>query len=581
MNHLLIVCFYQESEWLKFSAPENAAARTQVLDYFHQLKLVIAKDHILFKFDKTNLVSRGEKKFIDEICLHMGFKRSLEANYICGTSSMIIDHYPEIAYIRDLVFMFKLMMVPTSDKLPELKSWEPDEVSLVWSPSGSNEETSYVVKGFGKVLDCVSITSSSGAAIGGGSDPDEELIGKRRGVGFGSMMMRIVGLATTIHPRSLPSQANPSILLGENVDTEDDILHVKHLPDFDNSIGAKDCELLLQYLTAPYLRIPLLLNFFGVEGRLKALRSKALQEVLDAAIFEPGQWREEVLIDCPTTVPAPDRKHLCTAAGLLFNEIIMSPNVILTSVVNMLEKVIDMDTGKYSEIGDSFLYIVRLAVRIEGYLLFLTRNYDYWQTQHQSSVSESPSNNGRLNGAGEFAFVRGLDDVTEDVIVEAKACQRKLRATLDDKIFSIIARWTKRSKKDGLVIQACMLHAHLAFLYRNVDPQDLNPRVVFTILASQIFLFNNFKYDLDATIEPGKTQKSRSEIIESGGELIIPQLELFDMYQRNRAMILNWLVANPSARNTVHELFPTMILIGIIMLSFVCCNAVLILCVLN
>ena len=50
----------------------------------------------------------------------------------------IQDHYPEIGYFRDLVFMFKLVMVPTSDKLPELRPWEPEEV-------GQNCDHSYIV----------------------------------------------------------------------------------------------------------------------------------------------------------------------------------------------------------------------------------------------------------------------------------------------------------------------------------------------------------------------------------------------------------------------------------------------------
>jgi hypothetical protein len=528
--------FCEESEYLKFTSPESAAARTQVLDYFHQLKNVVQKDHMMFRFDKTTLVGRGERRFVDQVCLHMGFRRNLEPQYLCGSSSIFLDHYPEIGYFRDLVFMFKLVMVPTNDKLPELKSWEVDEVGLTWSVNATSNqgEFSYAVRGFGKNLDAL-----SEATIAGTSLSDKEIAKPKRG--FGQMMLRFVGLAGTQEPRAMPSQANPSILLGENVETEDDVLHVKHLPDFDNTLGAKDCELLLQYLTAPYLRIPLLLNFFSSEDRLKSLRSKALQEILDAAIFEPGQWREDPLINCPTIVPAPDRKHLCTAAGLLFNEIIKCPSVVLSSVSSMLEKIVDMDTGKYSELGDAFLYVVRLAVKVEGYLLFLVRNFEYFKTR----------TNEALNGPREQAYVRGLDEVTDGVIEEARTCQVSLRNLLDDKIFSIIARWTKRAKKEGHTVNACMLHAHLAFLYRNVDKRDLSPRVIFTMLASQIFLFNNYKYDLDV-ISAGENKKtSRSELVETSTELIIPQLELFDMYQRNRAMILEWLHEKPLERNVV------------------------------
>lgn len=40
----------------------------------------------------------------------------------------------------------------------------------------------------------------------------------------------------------------------------DDVLHIRQLPTFDGRISARQCELLLQYLTVPYLRIPLVLQ---------------------------------------------------------------------------------------------------------------------------------------------------------------------------------------------------------------------------------------------------------------------------------------------------------------------------------
>ena len=136
------------------------------------------------------------------------------------------------------------------------------------------------------------------------------------------------------------------IILGQQIDNEDDVLHIRDLPNFDNTLGSRDCELMLQYLTAPYIRIPLLLNFFSVESRLQALRNPDLQEVLDAALFEPGTFKPNANIDVPTDVPAANRSHLFTPTGLLFNEIIIAPQVVLTAVTTMLEKVIDMDTGK-------------------------------------------------------------------------------------------------------------------------------------------------------------------------------------------------------------------------------------------
>ena len=39
-------------------------------------------------------------------------------------------------------------------------------------------------------------------------------------------------------------------------------LHLRRLPDFDGRLRPHGIELLLQYLTVPYLRIPLVLDFF-------------------------------------------------------------------------------------------------------------------------------------------------------------------------------------------------------------------------------------------------------------------------------------------------------------------------------
>lgn len=537
--------FAEESEYLKFATPEAAAARTQVLDYFYQMKKVVRPDHLLFQFDKSNDCGPGDKRFMDQLCLQLGFKRRQEINYWAGTNSALIDLYPELAVFRDLVFMFKLVMVPTIDQLPELKPWEPEEVALTWKVKIDDKGlSSFLVTGFGKTLDCSHVHSVHVAEA-------EARRGQPK-VGLGRVVLSMLGLGPR-KPRCLPSQANPSILLGEKVETEDDILHIRTLPDFDGSLGAKDCELMLQYLLAPYLRIPLLLNFFSNEVRLRALRNSKLQEVLDSAMFEPARWKEEDGRETPSIVPAPDREHLCTPAGLLFNEIIMAPDVILSSIQTMLERVVDMDTGRYSALSGSILYVVRLAVKVESYLLFLVRNREFHAKQRATVAQD-----GRIyNGAYQEASVRGLD-CSDETVAKAMACQKTLRTLLDEKVFRIIARWIKKSKQDGLMTQACILHAHLAYLYRDVEKEDLTPRTVFAIVSTQIFLFNNYKCDLDVDFTDEK--KTRKDSDETSSDLVIPQVELFDMFQRNRTKILDWLLEHEDVKNDVSSFkFPSAI----------------------
>ena len=42
-------------------------------------------------------------------------------------------------------------------------------------------------------------------------------------------------------------------------------LHTRNLPDFDGALSQRDSELLLSYLTVPYLRLPLVVSFFAQE----------------------------------------------------------------------------------------------------------------------------------------------------------------------------------------------------------------------------------------------------------------------------------------------------------------------------
>ncbi len=64
--------------------------------------------------------------------------------------------------------------------------------------------------------------------------------------------------------------------------TEDDILHLRELPDFDKQLGQRDSELLLSALTVPYLRIPIVVSFFATEDRIHALKSPTLRSLLDS-----------------------------------------------------------------------------------------------------------------------------------------------------------------------------------------------------------------------------------------------------------------------------------------------------------
>jgi hypothetical protein len=166
-----------------------------------------------------------------------------------------------------------------------------------------------------------------------------------------------------------------------SVVTEDDVLHLTNneLPTFGNVLSPSDSERFIQFLTAPYIRIPLILDFFanGDPTRLTALKTKSLQLIVDAALFEPGRWKPSDFADYIDEVPIVDidrlESILATSHGTLFNEIAKSPDVLTNCVLKMLERALDMDVGRYtrkSSSGPLILYTIRLAVRLEGFLKY-------------------------------------------------------------------------------------------------------------------------------------------------------------------------------------------------------------------
>lgn len=99
----------------------------------------VVPDHIIFKFDHSDEVCEGDANLVNQVCVQMGFargdaeKKELAGLYLTGMRSELIDVFPELGVFRDIVFYFKLVMVPTLEELPELKRWTAREAALAWS----------------------------------------------------------------------------------------------------------------------------------------------------------------------------------------------------------------------------------------------------------------------------------------------------------------------------------------------------------------------------------------------------------------------------------------------------------------
>ena len=191
----------------------------------------------------------------------------------------------------------------------------------------------------------------------------------------------------------------------------------------------------------------------------------------------------------------------------------------MRALTDLLEFAIELDTGRYSHsTAPVILYVIRLVVRIESFMLFVVRHhYD--------------SERNIQNGTGFHAILRGLD-ITRQQCKMLLEKRKQLRHILNEQVFPMLDRWCEVSTKNNEMQQACQLHAHLAFLFFHIPPYELTRSIVATLLSSQIFLTTRYRYDLAAESGESYARTVLEKDIEEG--LVISYTEMFDLYQRQR-----------------------------------------------
>lgn len=190
----------------------------------------------------------------------------------------------------------------------------------------------------------------------------------------------------------------------------------------------------------------------------------------------------------------------------------------MASFEKMLELMLEHDTGRYSESSSpTILYVVRLVIVIESFILYL---------QEQDRARE----------------IRGLA-CTPEVISFLGDSQRRLRTKLNTVVFPMLEKWYYRLIKQKELQKACILRAHLAYLFRNMTEADLSFTNVSTLLCSQVFLTINTKFDVDISVETDLRGIGDRDKEDAGikNDLGVPQMEVFHVFAMHREKILTWL----------------------------------------
>ena len=187
-----------------------------------------------------------------------------------------MKNYPELRCYRDIIFWWKYVLNTDRSVFPNyVDPLSPREIArqsrmnAQLSFDWDQENNGYRVIAMGTELHCA---------------PDPKKVNPMTG--------------KPIAPESMPthrfpSTATPSFYVpAPAIKTEDDIIYRPNLPGFEDRHGQvlnqRDSELLLSYLTVPYLRLPLIITFFSTEDRIHKLQSSELRLILDSVLFEPG-----------------------------------------------------------------------------------------------------------------------------------------------------------------------------------------------------------------------------------------------------------------------------------------------------
>ena len=378
--------FAVEAEYLRFHCPERTARLTQTLDYFHGMRETVRDSHLVFRWERGSRFGDGEKALLSQVCLQMGFPMEDEELpfYLSGESRELSDNYPEMLVMRDIVFMFKALMTPTSDALPELRRWRPRDAALFWKYKPGE---GFHAHAFARKLEVHPWKEGDAGDKGGAGS------GWRSALG-GGFLASLFG-AGDARPRCPPSGGNPSNLAGKRVDTEEDVLHLTNLPTFDGLLRPSESELLLTYLTAPYLRVPLVLRHFADAQRVRALGHPEIQGVLDACFFEPGPWQPPGSVEVPACIPAPSRAHMATPAGLLLHELGNAPAPLVDAAEDILAMSLELDTGRHdAPVSAALLYSARLMTRMHAFIRFLLVESG-WGREADGLPPDSPAGSGK------------------------------------------------------------------------------------------------------------------------------------------------------------------------------------------
>jgi len=283
---LSVSSYATQTATIEMHYPELVVARTAVIDYFTSPQQQQYQKIFTWEDDFRLLPTLATMKYLRNICREVAAPvHNAHQMLLTGDPKVSFLHvnYPELRAFQNIAFFWKFLLNPDITQVTQFthqtRTWDRMSCQLVWTW----KQTEFNVVAFGNVaLKCA-------------PPPKLDASGKR--------------LPPPTH--RYPSTATPSFYLPDpKVETEDDVIYRPNLPGFQDDdahpamLGQRDSELLISYLTVPYLRLPLVVTFFSTDDRVHKLESSKLRNILDSVLFEPGVHLKLWMINvAPVVVP--------------------------------------------------------------------------------------------------------------------------------------------------------------------------------------------------------------------------------------------------------------------------------------
>ncbi|KAF7457140.1 EF hand family protein [Cryptosporidium felis] len=558
--------------------------------------------------------------------------------FFTGEAKEMVDVIPEFYHLRDIFFYLKFVITLTPENHPEIASWSPSSSHLSWSYNPNKDLIS--VRGFDRFLECsyvppkscdnkqqhkglwhsftgwlTSSTDKNGLkqfskladpntiinsfdSLGNvqtdflaspGSSFSSVFYGQS-GQNYqtnqniqGGQFSQVDQAGQTLksangvfsgpdHPA--PSHASSSTPV--SVGDESDILYIRNLPALSEQLQPEEIERILQYLTTPYLRIPLLLQFFSDENRINSLSSISVQHIIWMSILEPWQWSppprpqsdrggEGQLARPSLLVPVEDVKEISTPSGLLFNELLNSPSALFGALEELMLMALDKDTGSFAGSNSRIiLFVLRVSVVISNYAKYLIGYHESWSSADSGDAGLVPfgdlqvSGSSRIAGPPPVGVSRGFEAILKDPekANTLRIYLKRLRYVIEHLYLKMILEWMSKALRDLEVPALCVLYAHIAYILGQpaLSLEDVDFRFVTLLLSSLVFLNTHYSIEFGSR----NTRKTSSSLFISSpwsyttnNLLGVPDLDLFTIQARTRSIIVRWLSTHVLEANLV------------------------------